>query len=386
MSPGPVTVNGRRRFRRWPWRAVCIGVAWVLVITTAVIDVHRFLYGSTPVLRAGESPADLVISPDGRTIYLASWSDNLITPVSAATAKAGEPIVIHGGIPGAYNGDGLAITPDGRTLFATVTDKSGAEARPLARVDLRTGTETGQINLPGGVTRFLMSRDGRILYAETGDSKLFTVNAATGRPERELAIPGGALGQAMALTPDGHTLYLATSSDDLDPSGAVVPVNLRTGAIGQAISVGWEPASLAVTPDGRTLYVAVDGLEGEAGQAGPNRVKVIDTATGTVRASLPWRVPPLAVAMAPDGRTVWVASITGEHGSTADDTVTPVSTIGNQPGASFRTGGWLNSQDDEPSGLAVSPDSRTLYVVVSAGLESFRLSLPAPRGVTGAPR
>jgi DNA-binding beta-propeller fold protein YncE len=369
-----MTARGWRRLRRWPWRPLCIVLAWALLITTAAIDTHRFLYGSTSVLPIGDSPDALVVSPDGRTIYLASWSDNIITPVSAATGKAGQRIVIRGGAPGANIGDGLAITPDGRTLFATVTDRMGQGARPLARIDLRTGKETGQISLPGGVSSFVMSRDGKTLYAETGDGELIAVNAATGRPEREFAVSSRPLGQAMMLTPDGRTLYITTLSDDLDPIGAVVPVDLRTGAVGLDISVGWDPASLAITPDGRTLYVAIDGLDGEM-QVAPNRVKVIDTATGAVRASLPWRVPPLSLAMAPDGRTVWVASISGEHGSTADDTVTPVSTAGNQPGASFHTGGWLNSQDDAPSGLAVSPDGRTLYVAVASGLESFRLSL-----------
>lgn len=365
-----MTARGWGRPRRWPWRALGIALAWLMVIATGVIDAHRFLYGSTPVLRIGASSSALVMSPDGQTIYVASWTDS-ITPVSADTGKAGRRIVVHG--LDAYNGDGLAITPDGRTLFATVADNSGEVAKPLARVDLRTGQEVGQIRLPGGVTSFVMSRDGKTLYAETGHSKLFAVSAATGLPERQFPVPDGALGQAMVLTPDESTLYITTASDDLDARGAVVPVNLRTGTAGQAISVGWYPTSLAVTPDGRTLYVAVDGLDGGAGQVAPNRVQVIDIATGTVRASLPWRAPPLCLAMAPDGATIWVASIDGDTGSTADDTITPVSLAGNQPGASFRTGGWLNSQDDEPSGLAVSPGGRTLYVAVASGLETFRL-------------
>jgi DNA-binding beta-propeller fold protein YncE len=174
---------------------------------------------------------------------------------------------------------------------------------------------------------------------------------------------------AMVLSPDGGTLYVATS-DDSALTGAVTPVSLRTGAPGRAVAVGWEPVSLAITPDGRTLYVAVDGLMGDDGQAAPNRVVAIDTVADRVRASLPWRAPPCYLAMAPDSATVWVVSIVGDGQSTAN-TVTPVSVVGGQPGASFRTSGWLNAEEDSPSGVAVSPDGRALYVTVSAGLETF---------------
>src|SRR5262249_43077922 len=151
---------------------------------------------------------------------------------------------------------GLAITPDGRTLFTTVYDEKSGASLPLARVDLRTGRETGQVQVPGDVFGFVMLRDGKTLYVVSGDNQLYAVNAVTGRPERHIPAPQSALedAAAMALSPDGCTLYTAVPGSD-DGSGrgaAVVPVNLQTGAAGRAISVGWQPTSLAVTPDGRT--------------------------------------------------------------------------------------------------------------------------------------
>ena len=69
-----------------------------------------------------------------------------------------------------------------------------------------------------------------------------------------------------------------------------------------------------------------------SGQSFPNRIVAIDTAAGRVRASIPWKVPPRQLAMAPDGATVWVMSVTGDRRSTADDTVTPLSVASGQPG------------------------------------------------------
>ena len=355
-------------------------MAWLaaiaIVFTVLTLDVYQFLYGGVTVLRVGVSLTGLVVSPDGRTIYLADSADG-IAPVSAATGKAGKAIAISGGAPGSFIGGpfgGLAVTPDGRTLFTTVYDEKSGASLPLARVDLRTGKETGQVRVPGDVVfAFVMSRNGRTLYVASGDNQLYAVSAVTGRLERHIPAPQSALegAGAMVLSPDGRTLYLAVSGSDIGSgSGAAVAVNLQTGAVGRAVSVGWEPVSLAVTPDGRTLYVAVDGMDA-FGQSFPNRIVAIDTATGRVRASIPWKVPPHQLAMAPDGAAVWVMSDTGERRSTADDTVTPLSVSSNQPGSSIRSAGLLNSGQDQPVGVMPSPDGRRVYVAVPAGLETF---------------
>ncbi len=115
-------------------------------------------------------------------------------------------------------------------------------------------------------------------------------------------------------------------------------------------------------------------MEGDDGQVGPNKVTAIDTATSRVRASLTWKALPMYLTMAPNGKTVWVVSITGAEETTADNTVTPVNVATDQPGPSLHTSGWLNHQD-APSAAAISPDSQTLYVAVRYGLETFRVSL-----------
>ena len=362
-------------------------MAWLaavaIVFTVLTLDVYQFLYGDVTVLRVGVPLTGLVVSSDGRTIYLADSADG-ITPVSAATGKAGKAIAISGGAPGSSIAGpfgGLAVTPAGRTLFTTVYDEKSGASLPLARVDLRTGKETGQVRVPGDVVyAFVMSRNGRTLYVASGDNQLYAVSAVTGRLERHIPAPQSALegSGAMVLSPDGRTLYLAVSGSDIGSgSGAVVAVNLQAGAVGRVVSVGWEPVSLAVTPDGRTLYVAVDGMDA-FGQSFPNRIVAIDTATDRVRASIPWKVPPQRLAMAPDGAAVWVMSDTGERISTADDTVTPLSVSSNQPGSSIRSAGLLNSSQDQPVGVMLSPDGRRVYVAVPAGLETFSAGKGTP--------
>lgn len=411
VNPGDAlsaSAGGRGAWRPRPWQ--CLVLCLVISVAMAVpvaSALHRFLYGGTPVLPVGASPGMLAVSPDGRTIYLADSTDS-ITPVSAATGKAGQPIPISGG-----SANDMVISPDGRTLFTTVSSdnvKANGPGRPLARVDLRTGREAGQVGVPGGAADFVMSRDGKTLYVMSDgyyrtnahndvigqvNPALFAVNASTGRIERRIPAPPSLLDkeQAMLLSPGGGTLYLADGSTSSYPADqayefAVTPVNLRTGAPGGSISIDDSPTALAITPDGRTLDVATSGMEGEEGQTGPNAITVIDTATGRVRATLPWKAQPMGLVMAPTGKTVWVVSITAARESTADNTITPVSVASDQAGPSFRTSGWLNYQSDAPLWGTISPDGRTFYVTVGSlldgsGLETFRTSSLFQRDMVG---
>jgi sugar lactone lactonase YvrE len=406
--PSPVT--GKRTGRRWLLLALLgVAVLAVTAVTEATVTVRHFLWGGVPLAYVSQgfgtsgavglggfgSPFDTpVVSPDGRTLYVPSGT-NSITPVDTDTRKAA-PLIRLSGLGSVA---AIAITPDSRTLFAAmIVDSSTEPGSPLARVDLRTGRETGQVEVPGGAGNFVMSRDGKTLYVASTfhfimdrnnnvtravHSELYAVNAVTGRIERRLPVPAGVLDDAltMILSPDGGTLYLA----NVPNSGqyTVTTVSLGTRQPGSIFGLDERPTALAITSDGRTLYVTTSGVQGELRQTGPNTVTAIDTVTSQVRAILPWRAQPMYLTMAPDGKTVWVVSITGSKETTADNTVTPVNVATGQPGPSLHTSGWLNYHD-EPSAAAISPDSRTLYVAVRSGLETFSVSLPTRTESHGA--
>src|SRR6516165_7271315 len=49
-------------------------------------------------IRAGGTPSAMVVTPDGRTIYVGNYSPGTVTPISAVTNTVGRPIKI-GSIP-----------------------------------------------------------------------------------------------------------------------------------------------------------------------------------------------------------------------------------------------------------------------------------------------
>ena len=108
---------------------------------------------------------------------------------------------------------------------------------------------------------------------------------------------------------------------------------------GPPVRVRGYPLALAVTPDGRTVY-AVSWLAGT----------VTPITVGTNRAGPPVRTGsyPVAITMAPGGRTAYVVNF-------GSNTVTPVSTSTNTAGRPIPAG-------QAPSSIAITPDGRTGYV------------------------
>lgn len=111
------------------------------------------------------------------------------------------------------------------------------------------------------------------------------VDAATGKVIKTIKVPPQPA--AVALTPDGKTLYLADSQ-------GITPVNLASGSAGKSISVGKSQAGflhIAITPDGKTAYVVVWGE--------PGTVVPIATATNTAGTPIEVGDGPYAIAITP---------------------------------------------------------------------------------------
>lgn len=220
------------------------------------------------------SPApitDLVMSPDGRTAYVVDGY--AVVPVDLARGRAERPIT---GFEGPQQ---MAISPDAKTAYVTnpycweviSTGRcEGPPERPVAEpnghvqliaggdqvsvVDLTDDRIAGNIDVgegsePRGVA---LSPNGSTLYltygkyGPDGDS-LGVVDPLTGRTVSRvtfgLGSRNGGAGQ-IALTPDGSEAFVS-SFEVLTPGPAgpvvfrgVVPIDLRTGVAGSAISFG----------------------------------------------------------------------------------------------------------------------------------------------------
>jgi DNA-binding beta-propeller fold protein YncE len=163
--------------------------------------------------------------------------------------------------------------------------------------------------------------------------------------------------RAVAVSPDGSTVYV-TGSD-------TVAYNAATGAQRWA-SIGGDAVAVAVSPDDSTVYVTGSGLCVGLG-AGFSTV-AHTAATGAQRWAASYCGPsgdhtyPSALAVSPDGSTVYVTGASDLSHSDSGDyaTVAYNAVTGAQRWASLYVG--PADDRDQANAVAVSPDGSRVYV------------------------
>ena len=311
---------------------------------------------------APDSPHAAAVTPDGRTLYATGGGDQVraydLSPAGLPTPKAT--------VPTGSGPWGVVVAPDGRSLY--VADSGDPET--ISQYDILADGSLVPKSPPrvahtGTGSRYLaVSPNGRNLYiahSGTGGMSQFDIDAA-GRlsPKTPPSIPGSPLSVGFALTPDGRSLYLPVAADhviyqyDIGSDGALTPKTPPT-----------VPAN-----DDQLLVVSADGRSAYGTGAGAF-VDQYDVGSGGV---LVPKAP--AFALAPHRMSGWMA-VTPDHGS-----LYVTGGNGDDPTRTYQfdiaPNGTLAQK--APSSVVTGPGSRGLAVrPMQSALAAFAAA-PVPAG------
>ncbi|HEY6352528.1 MAG TPA: YncE family protein [Candidatus Angelobacter sp.] len=197
----------------------------VVVVNTATNTVNTTI----PV---GGSPYQVAIAPDGAHAYVARTGDGNVSVIDTATnTVVGSPIHVSAGGGEVFT---VAVAPDGAHIYAG--GGGNATVTIIATSNNATTTITGVPNATG----LAITPDGASLYVTDGIQTVSVIDTATNAVQPSLVTVGnGPL--LLAITPDGASVYVTNLGD-----GTVSVIATATNTVPATITVGSQPQGIAI--------------------------------------------------------------------------------------------------------------------------------------------
>jgi DNA-binding beta-propeller fold protein YncE len=318
-------------------------------------------------------PHGIAVTPDGKSAYVANStnfgfgsgtvSQYSIDPLSGALWPKTPATLAAGGFP-----VGIAVTPDGRSAYVTnefsgtvsqysIDPASGALSPKTPETVAAGPSPVAVATTPDGKSAYVANSP----FPGPGSVSQYNIDPVTGRlsPKTPATIAAGREPTAVAVNPDGKSVYVTNGADDTVAEYNIAPtsgaLSLKTPATVQASTF---PVGIGVTPGGKSAYVAtaVDivlqySIDPASGQLSPKTPGSV--ATGVFG-------PSGAIAVTPDGTSAYVTnagsnsvsqySIDPASGALSPKTPPDISAGGAPSGIAVRTAGIPTSKNQCKNG------------------------------------
>ncbi len=286
------------------------------------IPSKQILRAAGKQIQFGGRPVDLVLSPDGKFVYIKNINNLLVVDATTWTvvqtaSYPGSGASMHG-IAMRHSGSHVYVTGAGNELYEWAVATNGMVTFSRT-IPMPTGS------YPCGLA--IAADDSKAYVCLSIANKLAVVNLASGAVTQQITV--GIAPWDMALSSDGNTAYVSdwggrfpTGGDLTAPSagtpvvvdsrgvaasGVVSFVNLLTGLETAQTATGLHPCDLELSTDGLTLYVA---------NANSDTVSVINTVTRAVKETILVRPDPTfpygsastGLTLSKDGTRLFVTS------------------------------------------------------------------------------
>ena len=273
----------------------------------AVIDTAQNKVLSTIAVPKG--PHGLVVTPDGRKVYVSSDGASTVSVIDTATDRVVASIDVGA------NPHGLAISGAGSRVLV-----SGWGSNRALVIDTATDRVIGEVPIaqPHNGT---LSQDGRTAWVasqQQGATALVRLNLATWK---EVArVPLDKTPRGLELSPDGRRVFFTLAGVN-----AIQVLDTATNEIVTQIPVGTSPHYTPFTPGGRWALAVIQG---------PGELGILDTTSNTLAGTVAVGKAPHWSTSSSDGHTAYVTNEGSNDVSVVDlanRTVTATIAVGNAP-------------------------------------------------------
>lgn len=276
--------------------------------------------------------------------------------MQSAVLAGSENSEVVGTITVGPNPGSLVVSPDNSLVYVLCSAGSGSEI-DVINTATKTVASTFQIDAGGAIA---ISPDGGTLYCITSNNTLLLISTATQQVLN--TFPTGSSPHSVVVSPDGTLVYVPNYLDD------TVTVLSNNSSVG-TIKVDAFSVSVAFSPDSTRAYVASQGSYATGYQYS---VTTIDTTTGSVISDLvspqvpyPWE----GIAVSPDGSKVYFDVLVSF--SRTDKPSITQGGVGVVDTATDTLATTIDCQRQHhnnviPGNLALTPDGKLLYITMES--------------------
>jgi YVTN family beta-propeller protein len=292
-------------------------------------------------VHTGAAPHEISVSPDGKRAVVSNYGTREQPGSTVSIIDLEQPrevrridLAPHTRPHGVawYAADRIAVTTEGSRHLLILDPEGGKSIRTIEMAQ-----ETSHM--------VVVSADARRAYVTNiGSGTTTAIDLVERRKLGDVATGAGS--EALALTPDGHELWVAARAD-----GTIAIVDTATLEVTDRLPLPGVPIRIAITPDGRTALITCAGTgelvtfdarnHRELGRAKVATPLAPGASARPFARLAPGSVLPVGLLVARDGRSAYVAA-------TMADRVVQFDTGTLQVLRSFDV-------DGEPDGLGSTP-------------------------------
>jgi YVTN family beta-propeller protein len=246
----------------------------------------------------------VAVSPDGTSVYVTNYSSNVYV-INTSTYHISSVNLGPG-----VTASGIAVNPAGTKLYVPHYSLNPG-GNNVSVYDIVHKTLLQPFTLGAACDGAIaFSPDGTMAYATDGGRGFSVINTTTNSVIATLDL-GDDPGQ-IAVSPDG-TVYVVSSSTSVSIINTTIPTQPQIIA---NVPVAADAKGIAVAPDGKKVYISTE-------YASQGTVTLINTTPPYGTSSVNVGGIPWGIAITPDGKDVYVENVGGNNVSIIDATVTP---------------------------------------------------------------
>lgn len=192
----------------------------------------------------GQHPAHVVVSPDGRWVYVTNGGDNTVSVVDAGAMKVVATIAT-GAFP-----HGIRLSPDGRQAYV-----ANLKGGTVSVIDTASRQQVASIPVGRGPAQVGFTDDGRLAFVSLSqEDRVAVIDPRTREVVRKVPVGDGPI--QLFATPDSQRLLVANQGSRKSPGRSVSVIDLTSFKVTASIPTGRGAHGVVVDADGRQAYVS----------------------------------------------------------------------------------------------------------------------------------